>query len=191
MALKSTDDRWSSIIQWLHWLMALAILGNGTLGLIMVDMSRGMTKLNIFAIHKSIGLTVLALLIVRVSWRLFDRRPRDEPMPRWQRLTAHATQAALYLLMLAIPLSGWLYNSAHGNPLQWFKLFNLPALVEKNEVLSEWALLGHQTLFWVLCVVLSGHIAGALIHHWFERDNTLLRMLPFAPLRARKNGDNP
>lgn len=191
MALKSTDNHWSSIIQWLHWLMALAILGNGTLGLIMVDMSRGMTKLNIFAIHKSIGLTVLALLIVRVSWRLFDRRPRDEPMPRWQRLTAHATQAALYLLMLAIPLSGWLYNSAHGNPLQWFKLFNLPALVEKNEVLSEWALLGHQTLFWVLCVVLSGHIAGALIHHWFERDNTLLRMLPFAPLRARKNGDNP
>ncbi len=191
MALKSTDDRWSSIIQWLHWLMALAILANGTIGLIMVDMSRGMTKLNTFAIHKSIGLTVLALLVVRVSWRLFDRRPRDEPMPRWQRLTAHATQAALYLLMLAIPMSGWLYNSAHGNPLQWFKLFNLPALVEKNETISELALLGHQTLFWLLCIALSGHIAGALIHHWFERDNTLLRMLPFARLRARKNGDNP
>ena len=160
MALKSTDDRWSSIIQWLHWLMALAILGNGVVGLIMVDMSRGMTKLNIFAIHKSIGLTVLALLVVRVSWRLLDRRPR-------------------------------LYNSAKGNPLQWFKLFNLPALMEKNETLSELALLGHQTLFWALCIVLSGHIAGALIHHWFERDNTLLRMLPFTRLRARQNGDRP
>ena len=191
MALKSTDDRWSSIIQWLHWLMALAILCNGVVGLIMVDMSRGMTKLNIFAIHKSIGLTVLALLVVRVSWRLLDRRPRDEPMPRWQRLAAHVTQAALYLLMLAIPLSGWLYNSAKGNPLQWFKLFNLPALMEKNETLSELALLGHQTLFWALCIVLSGHIAGALIHHWFERDNTLLRMLPFTRLRARQNGDRP
>ena len=189
MSLKNTEHRWGSVIQWLHWLMALAILGNGVLGLIMVDMTRGMTKLNTFAIHKSIGLTVLALLVVRASWRLFDRRPRDEPMPRWQKLAAHATHAVLYVLMLAIPLSGWLYNSAHGNPLQWFKWFNLPALVEKNEALSDLALLGHQSLFWVLCIVLSGHIAGALVHHWFERDNTLLRMLPFARLRAARKGD--
>ena len=189
MPLKSSDSRWGSVAQWLHWLMALAILGNGILGLIMVDMSRGMSKLNIFAIHKSIGLTVLALLILRVCWRMFDRKPRDEPMPRWQRLAAHATHAVLYVFMLAIPLSGWIYNSAHGNPLQWFKLFNLPALVEKNETISAIAGEVHEILFWTLLAVLVAHVGAALVHHVFERDNTLLRMLPFARLRSRNNGD--
>lgn len=191
MPLKSNDTRWGSIAQALHWLMALAIIGNGVLGLVMVDMSRGMTKLNIFAIHKSIGLSVLALLILRVCWRMFDRKPPDEPMPRWQRRTAHAIHALLYLLMLAIPLSGWIYNSAHGNPLQWFKWFNLPALMEKNEAIAEIFSEVHEILFWILAVVLIGHAGGALVHHWFERDNTLLRMLPLARLRSRKNGDNP
>lgn len=189
MPLKSSDSRWGSIAQWLHWLMALAIIGNGILGLIMVDMSRGMTKLNIFAIHKSIGLTVLALLILRVCWRMLDRKPRDEPMPRLQSIAAHATHGVLYLFMLAIPLSGWIYNSAHGYPLQWFKWFNLPALMEKNETISEIAGETHEILFWVLVAVLVAHVGAALVHHVFERDNTLLRMLPFARLRSRNHGD--
>ena len=189
MSLKSSENRWGSVAKTLHWLMALGILGNGIVGLIMVDMSRGMTKLNIFAIHKSIGLSVLALLLLRVSWRMLDRKPIDEPMPRWQRLAAHATHGVLYLLMLAIPLSGWVYNSAHGYPLQWFKWFNLPALVEKNDALSELAGETHEILFWVIVVVLVAHVGGALVHHWFERDNTLLRMLPFARLRSRSPGD--
>lgn len=191
MAMKNSDTRWGSIIQWLHWLMALGILGNGILGLLMVDMSRGMDKLNTYAIHKSIGLTLLALLILRACWRLYDRAPRDEPMPRWQRLAAHATHGVLYLFMLALPLSGWIYNSANGNPLQWFKQFNLPALMGKNEDLAEIAKETHEILFWILVVVLVAHVGGALVHHWFERDNTLLRMLPFARLRARKTGENP
>ena len=191
MPLKSTDSRWGSVAQSLHWLMALAIIGNGIVGLVMHEMPRGMSKLNTFAIHKSIGLTVLALLVLRASWRLFDRKPRDEPMPRWQRLAAHATHGVLYLLMLAIPLSGWIYNSAHGYALQWFKLFNLPALGEKNDALSDIAGSAHEILFWVLVAVLVAHVGGALVHHWFERDNTLLRMLPFARLRRRNNGDHP
>ena len=191
MPLKNTENRWGGMAQSLHWLMALGILGNGVLGLIMDEMPRGMAKLNTFAIHKSIGLTVLALLILRVSWRLFDRAPPDEPMPRWQRLAAHATHGVLYLLMLAIPLSGWIYNSLHGYPLQWFKWFNLPALMEKNEALSDLAGETHEALFWVLVAVLVAHVGGALVHHWFERDNTLLRMLPFVRLRKPGQGDSP
>ncbi|HOX72790.1 MAG TPA: cytochrome b/b6 domain-containing protein, partial [Dokdonella sp.] len=97
----------------------------------------------------------------------------------------------LYLLMLAIPLSGWIYNSAHGYALQWFKLFNLPALSEKNDALSDFAGDTHEILFWVLAVVLVAHVGGALVHHLFERDNTLLRMLPFARLRPKNKGDQP
>ncbi|HPN79145.1 cytochrome b [Dokdonella sp.] len=191
MSLKSTENRWGSVARMLHWLMALAIIGNGIVGLVMDEMPRGMSKLNTFAIHKSIGLTVLALLVLRASWRLFDRKPDDEPMPRWQRLAAHATHGVLYLLMLAIPLSGWIYNSAHGYALQWFKLFNLPALSEKNDALSDFAGDTHEILFWVLAVVLVAHVGGALVHHLFERDNTLLRMLPFARLRPKNKGDQP
>ena len=93
--------------------------------------------------------------------------------------------------MLAIPLSGWIYNSLHGYPLQWFKWFNLPALMEKNEALSDIAGEAHEVLFFVLLAVLFAHVGGALVHHWFERDNTLLRMLPFVRLRKPGQGDSP
>ena len=186
MALKSTDQRWGGVAKTIHWLMALGIIGAGVLGLVMHEMDRGMAKLNAFAIHKSIGLTVLALFLLRLAWRLFDRRPLDEPMPRVQRIAAHAVHGVLYLFMLALPLSGWLYNSARGYPLQWFKQFNLPALVSKNEQLAEFVIEVHEWLFWALLVVLAAHVGGALMHHFLERDNTLLRMLPFARLRTPK-----
>ena len=190
MSLKSTDQRWGSPAKTFHWLMALGILGAGTLGLFMTDMDRGMSKLNAFAIHKSIGLTVLALFLLRLLWRAFDPRPVDEPMPRMQRIAAHAVHGVLYLFMLALPLSGWLYNSARGFPLQWFKQFNLPALTVKNEDLAELAIEAHEWLFWILLCVLAAHVGGALVHHFIERDNTLLRMLPFGRLRAPKKGDS-
>lgn len=191
MALKSTETHWGSMAKTLHWVMALAILGNGIFGLLMVEMPRGMDKLNAFALHKSIGLTVLALFLLRLSWRWFDPKPRDEPMPKWQRVAAHLTHGVLYLFMLALPLSGWIMNSLHGFPLQFFKLFNLPALAEKNEELSELAESVHEYLFWALLLVVIGHVGAALVHHLFERDNTLLRMLPFARLRPGKTGDSP
>ena len=189
MPLKGTETRWGSVAKGLHWLMAIAIIGNGILGLIMHEMAPSMDKLNTYAIHKSIGLTVLALLLLRVSWKFLDRRPADEPMPRWQRIAAHATHGVLYILMLAIPLSGWIYNSIRGYPLQWFKWFNLPALTGKDEDLVAIAHFAHESLFWVLLGVLAAHVGGALMHHFRDRDNTLLRMLPLAQLRPSQDGD--
>ncbi|MEO8011765.1 MAG: cytochrome b [Dokdonella sp.] len=191
MALKSTEQRWGTLAKSFHWLMALGIIGAGGLGLFMTGMDRGMDKLNVYALHKSIGLTVLALFLLRVLWRFVDRRPVDEPMPRIQRIGAHAVHGVLYLFMLAMPLSGWLYNSASGFPLQWFKAFNLPALVGKNEALAELAIDAHELMFWMLVGVFVAHVGGALFHHFFERDNTLLRMLPFARLRSDRKGNHP
>ena len=186
MAIKSNDRQWGSVARTFHWLVALLIVVNGALGLYMTDMKPSMDKISIYAIHKSVGLTVLALFLLRLSWRWFDPRPRDLPMPRWQKLAAHAAHGALYVLMLAMPLSGWLFNSAHGNPLQWFKLFNLPALVEKNKALAEFFGDTHETLFWILVAIVIAHVGGALMHHFVERDKTLRRMLPF----SRKLGDD-
>lgn len=189
MPIKSTEQRWGGVAKTFHWLMALGIIATGSLGLYMTGLPRGMTKVNLFALHKSIGLTLLALFLLRLAWRFFDRRPRDEPMPHWQRLAAHGAHGVLYVLMLALPLSGWLYNSARGYALQWFKQFNVPALVAKNETLGDIAILAHVTLFWILAAVLLAHVGGALMHHLSERDNTLLRMLPFGRLRKRPDGE--
>ncbi|MFC3652085.1 cytochrome b [Dyella humi] len=185
MSLRSDDHQWGSVARFFHWIVALGILGNGIWGLLMTDMAPSISKINIYALHKSIGLTILALFALRLAWRLYDRAPPDEPMPRWQRIVAHATHVLLYGFILAMPLSGWLFNSLHGYPLQWFKLFNLPPLAAKNDELSHLAGTVHEWLFYLLLLVLIGHVGAALKHHFFDQDNVLRRMLPFA--RARQN----
>ena len=187
MSLRSDGRQWGSAAKFFHWVVALALVGNGIWGLLMTGMSPSMSKINIYALHKSIGLTVLALFAMRLAWRLYDGAPPDEPMPRWQRAVAHATHALLYAFILAMPLSGWLFNSLHGYPLQWFKLFNLPALAARNDDLSHLAGEVHEWLYYALLLVLVGHVGGALKHHFFDRDNVLRRMLPGVRVRQGKN----
>jgi cytochrome b561 len=181
MSLRSNDRQWGSVARFFHWVIALAILGNGIFGLLLGPPS--IKKLNIFALHKSIGLTVLTLALLRLAWRMFDRRPSEEPAPRWQQLSARTVHTLLYMLIFAIPLSGWFFNSAKGFPLQWFKLFNLPALTGKNEDLASIAIAVHEYLFWFLLLMLVAHVGAALKHHMFDNDNVLRRMLPFGRVR--------
>ena len=189
MPLRSDHTRWSTAAKTFHWLMALLILGNGAFAFWMDGLKPSLQKINMFALHKSIGLTVLALFLLRVLWRAIDRRPADMPAPRWQHLAAKAVHGCLYLLIAAIPLSGWAFNSAHGFPLQYFKQFNLPALVEKNPELSDILGTVHVYLFWFLLLVLVAHVGGALKHHFIDRDDTLRRMLPFG--RAKRTPHTP
>jgi len=186
MSLRNTEYHWGSVAKFFHWIVALGIIVNGIWGLLMTGMSPSMSKINVYALHKSIGLTVLALFVLRLAWRLFDRAPLDEPAPRWQQLAAHITHGVLYGFVLAIPLSGWWFNSLHGNALQWFKLFNLPALAKKNEDLAHTAREIHEYLFYLLLLVLVVHVGAALKHHVFDQDNVLRRMLPFGRVRRGK-----
>ena len=180
MSLRSNDRQWGSVAKFFHWIIALAILGNGTFGLLM-DLARSpMQKISWLALHKSIGLTVLALVLLRIAWRWRDGRPPDEPAPRWQQWLAHVVHGVLYALIVALPLSGWWFNSVTGKPLQWFKLFNLPALATKNDDLRHLSHAVHEYLFWFLLLVLVAHVGAALKHHGFDNDNVLRRMLPFA-----------
>ncbi|MBB3225802.1 cytochrome b561 [Luteibacter sp. Sphag1AF] len=195
MAPRNNPTRWSAVAKFFHWTMALLIIGNGIFAIWMDGLKPSLNKINMFALHKSIGLTVLALFVLRLAWKMFDRRPPDEPAPRWQQMAAHAVHGLLYLLIVAIPLTGWMFNSAHGFPLQYFKQFNLPALLDKNPELSDVLGTVHVYLFWFLCVVLVAHIGGALKHHFVDHDNTLRRMLPFGrPRRTPTSvppGDTP
>lgn len=186
MKLRSDANRWGAVAKAFHWIVALAILGNGVFGLCMDLAGNPMRKINWLALHKSIGLTVLALMLLRLAWRWRDGRPREEPAPHWQLLAARAMHALLYLLALALPLSGWWFNSVTGKPLQFFKLFNLPALAAKDDTLRHFSHAVHEYLFWFLVLVLVAHVGAALKHHVFDEDNVLRRMLPFGRLRNEK-----
>jgi len=176
--LRSTEQGWGALVRVFHWLVALLIVAQGTIGLAMVQMGLTPAKVRVFALHKSIGMTILALVLLRIAWRLTERRPADPPaMPRWQRHAAHALHLALYGLILAIPLSGWWFNSAANAPLVWFGWFDLPSLTGGFDPLwKPRALLLHQTLFWVLVALLVAHVGAALWHHFKERDDVLWRM---------------
>lgn len=192
MSLRNDQRRWGAMAMFFHWTMVLGILGNGAWGLLMTGMKPSMSKINVYALHKSIGLTVLALLLLRLLWRRFDRPPPAEPAPRWQRIIAAVSHGLLYTLVAAIPLSGWWFNSLSGYPLQWFKLFNLPALAGKHDQLAKLALETHEYLFWLLIAMLAVHVGAALKHHLADNDNVLRRMLPFVRLRngSTSEGDH-
>jgi cytochrome b561 len=185
MLFKNSPERWSTINIGLHWLTFLLILGLVPVGLLMDELPNSAFKVQVYALHKSFGLTVLALTLLRLLWRLLaGAAPRLEGTPAWQHALAQTVHAAMYALLLLIPLSGWLYNSASGFPLQWFGLFGLPRLSGYNPEVKEFAHEAHELLFYVLAVLVLLHAAAALKHHYFDRDATLARMLPLAGKRG-------
>ena len=185
MTWKNTDERWGPVSQLLHWLIVLLILGMGTVGLVMTEMRNSPDKIQVYLLHKSFGLTVLALITLRLLWRLYAGAPKPVPgTPHWQERIASLTHGALYALVFAMPISGWLLNSAAGFPLRWFNLFNLPSIAAKNEALHELAVEVHEWLFWTLIAAALVHAAAAIYHHVFQHDATLARMLPRGWLRA-------
>ena len=185
MTLKNTDQRWGPVSQLLHWTIVLLILGQGTVGLLMTDLRNSPDKIQVYALHKSFGLTILALVLLRLLWRWYAGTPRPVPgMPRWQERIASMSHGGLYLLLFAIPISGWLLNCAAGFPLQWFGLFNLPAITGKDHDLQELAEEAHELVFWCLVSLALVHAAAAFYHHLFKHDATLARMLPRGWLRT-------
>ena len=191
MPLKNTREEWGVVSKTLHWLVVALILAMAWLGLTMGDLPNGPDKIATYALHKSIGLTILALVLLRLGWRLYAGAPETVPgTPPWQERIASLTHWALYALLLAMPLSGWVLNSSSGFPLQWFGLFNLPAIVGKDHDLHELAEGIHELLFWALVALVVAHAAAAFYHHLSQRDATLACTLPRGRLRTDTNTEN-
>lgn len=161
----------------LHWLIALLITCGFSLGAYMVDLHISPRKVRFYAYHKWIGITVLALVLIRSVWRLTHKPPPEEPMPRWQLRTTHLTHYLLYALLIATPLCGWLDTSAAGIPVVYLKLWQLPDLVHKNRDLAKVLVEIHGFLAWTLLWVVLLHTAAAFKHHFIDHDSTLKRML--------------
>lgn len=200
-----SHSRYSRVAIIIHWLIALLLAWNIWVGWWMTDNlenpSAAASVFKAYQFHKSLGLTVLVLTLLRLIWRLTHRPPAlPAHMPGWERLAARAGHAGLYLLMIALPLTGWLYVSAGWNadrgvpfpvPTIWFGFFEWPHIPGLQTLpdpargsAAGAAMEAHELLVWIAIALVVLHVAAALKHHIIDRDDVLTRMLPF--LRPRR-----
>lgn len=164
----------------LHWLIALLVFVTFPVGVIMADMALSPDKLKLLSYHKWLGVTVFILLVVRLVWRVAHKpAPLDVAMPQWQMLAAKGVHVLLYVLLFAIPLSGWLMSSAKGFQTVYLGVLPLPDLLSKDKVLGDALAEVHEVLNITMLLLVIAHVAAALKHQFVERDGTLARMLPF------------
>ncbi len=179
--LRNTRTRWVALSQLLHWLIAALIGVQIALGLIGTALPLSMTKLATLARHKSLGITLLALMLVRLAWRGMNPTPAlPDTLRPHERVLARITHTGLYVLVIALPLTGWIMSSARGFPVSWFNLFQLPNLVGRNAALYHAMVRLHVLLAIALGLILVLHVAAAIKHHFVLKDDTLRRMLPGA-----------
>jgi cytochrome b561 len=183
-AFEDVSERYNGGAIALHWLTAVLVVANLLLGLSMVPLPISPRKLQWYLLHKSIGSTVFLLTCARLAWRWYRPAPPPVAMPAWQRRGAATAHALLYVLLLLVPLSGWIYSSATGVQVLYLGLFPLPDLVSKDKALAETLRITHLTLNFALFSLICVHVAAALKHHFADRDNVLIRMLPL--LRAKE-----
>jgi cytochrome b561 len=177
--LANSAAAWGAPAKFFHWTVALLILVQIALGFAAALWRLSPLKLELFVWHKSTGMLILVLMLARLAWRLANRAPSLPPQtPAWERRAAHASHVLLYVLAVALPLSGWVINSAAAVPFSIFWLVPLPPIVAPDERLEELAKLAHFTLLVTLCLVLAVHIGAALRHHFIKRNDVLIRMLP-------------
>lgn len=174
-------SKYSAPAMALHWLIAIGVIGAFSLGWIMTDIP-GFTpsKLRYFAWHKWIGVTVLMLVVIRLAWRATHQPP---PLPegtgRLTAIAAHATHHLLYLLMVLVPVSGYLYSSVAGIQVVYLGIVPLPTLIAPH---PEWRHLFrnvHVYLDWTIAGFVALHLLAVIKHQLLDRDRLLSRMLPF------------
>jgi len=185
--MREDRSRYSTVSILLHWTIFVLILANATFGGWMEDATAPADGLRYFALHKSVGITILLLSLIRLGWRFAHPWPPfPGGMAQWERILARGTHILFYVLMIGAPLLGWAAASAGGAPeVPLYGAVPAPNLpIAQGKELSE-ALGGvHKLMVKAIYVVLALHVLGALKHHFLDRDEVLSRMLPlFRPRR--------
>ncbi|MHB1544297.1 MAG: cytochrome b [Gammaproteobacteria bacterium] len=184
MPFRNDSLNWGVTAKTFHWSIATLVFVEFALGWLAVVWPLTPTKLYLFIWHKSLGMVVLLLVVMRLIWRLFNPRPLfPVSVARWERVTAETVHGLFYAVLILLPFSGWLLNSATGVPFKIFGWFKLPELVAPSRPLMGIMIDAHILLGWALISLLAIHILAALRHHWFRQDVTLKRMLPFVRIR--------
>ena len=179
MPLRNTAEHYGALAKLLHWTIVILIVVQYFVAESADELPDGIEKLKILSWHKSIGMLVLLLAMLRILWKLANRGLPAPAGSGLLRKAATAGHGLLYTLILLQPISGWAMSSAANFPVTFFGWFQFPALVATNKGLHENLQEVHETLFYVLVTVAVLHIAAALYHHYFLKDDVLRRMLPF------------
>jgi len=175
----SATDRYNGVAQWLHWITAILVLATLPIAWVMINMARDDPwQQTLFLIHKSIGVTIFAIVAFRILWRGLNPAP---PLPwtlePWEAWTARISHVLLYLVLLGLPVSGYITSAASNHAVNYFGLLTLPSLPE-NKPLAHTAEEVHEVLSWALYALLGLHILGTAYHLIVKRDGALDRMLP-------------
>lgn len=179
---KNSDSRYGVIAQAFHWLIVVLIIIQYQMGKIAEELPQGLDKLILMSRHKSLGITILVLVIARLTWRLMNKPPAlPDTVHPVIRVSGKLTHLVLYGLLLALPVTGWLASSAANSPVSWWGWLTLPDLIAPSETRFE--LIGelHGTLTRILLVIAVIHASAAMLHHFVFKDQVLRRMLPGWP----------
>jgi len=178
-------NRYSIVSLVLHWLIAALVLGQILLITARENTASHAAAGQFLMLHKSVGLGILVLTLIRIGWRLMNPAiALPDRMARWEKVLARATHVLFYVVLLALPLTGWLAMSAAGRAIPWFGLFDWPLLPIGGGRAMAKTLLGlHELVVKGLYVLVALHVLGALKHQFVDRDNVLHRMIPFIPRR--------
>jgi cytochrome b561 len=183
--MSATPLHYGAPARFFHWAIAALIVVTVPCALVMTNIGAGPVQNTLYVAHESIGLTVLALATLRLIWRLVERPPPlPASVPPLQAQAARINHWLLYLLLFAMPATGYLLVIAGGYPMTFLALFDVPRLVDKSESLSKLMETGHLRLQFAVYALVFLHVAAALHHHFFKHDGVLRRMWP-------KRGGNP
>jgi cytochrome b561 len=181
MTYGTRTDHYPATSKLLHWLVAACVLITAPVAIAMTNIDKGPTQDALYNLHKSLGVLILILMVVRLINRLaLGALAAEVEIEPWQKRASSIVHTSLYVLLLAMPIVGYIANSAYGATTPFFGLFELPQMIGKNEGLATQLFTLHRWVGWLVILLVLTHISAALYHHFIRRDAVLKRMLPRA-----------
>jgi cytochrome b561 len=181
--LRNTPERYGAVAQALHWTIVLLVAVQFYLGVTAHDLPVSLLRLKLLVWHKSFGITIFLLVLLRLAWRSYSPAPAlPATLKGLQRRIAHVSHVLLYALLLVMPLVGWISSSASNLTVKWFFLVELPNLVQPDPDLAKLSKEVHILMAWCLLALVTLHATAAFWHELVLKDGVLRRMLPL-PIR--------
>ncbi len=173
----NTRDQYGLISRLLHWLVFALVSGMLIGGFMLHFLPSGGIKAVVLSVHKSIGLVILLLMLTRLLWRCYTPQPRDLGENLMLNYIAHVLHVCLYVLLLLQPVAGILMSQAHGYPVTFFGIIELPSIILQSPMMATFFREVHGVIAVLLTVSIAVHAGAALKHHFIDRDRTLMRMI--------------
>lgn len=177
MSLKNSELNYGLVSRANHWLSAFIFIGLLAIGLYMTGLEKGDDRQALYALHKSMGIALFGLMLLRLVWLKLSANPEQLSKNKFEHILGHAVKGILYLAMLGMPISGWIMSNSGGHEVAFFNMFVLPNIMGEHELIHEISEFIHSAFGYLLIVIVILHIAGALKHHFVYKDATLLRMI--------------